>query len=195
MYNEADPETPQWEAFLETWYDVIGNIAVTATELISHISDSAELRACLPDAIADTEARNYSVRLGQRLSKRNGVRYPNGFALAKAGEKKRAVTWQAVRFKNTTSPQFSLKGEVGEVDITPAHGKIENNNKYIYKDRPQQTSPNLTLATKMGEVALEKPPHYPIHPCNNCSYGDYRLTDRNEWLCSRCHPKPGGGTG
>ncbi|MBA7694318.1 hypothetical protein ES703_102925 [subsurface metagenome] len=100
---------------------------MTAAELISRISDSAELRASLPDAIADTEARNYSVRLGQRLSKRNGVRYPNGFALAKAGKKKRAVTWQVVRFENTTSTQFSLKGEVGEVATTPAHGKIKNN--------------------------------------------------------------------
>ena len=30
---------------------------------------------------------------------------------------------------------------------------------------------------------------HPITPCH-CGCGDYWLTDWNEWLCSRCHPKP-----
>lgn len=35
-------------------------------------------------------------------------------------------------------------------------------------------------------------PDYPTHPCLVCGCGDYWLTDWNKWLCSRCHPKPGG---
>jgi hypothetical protein len=38
-------------------------------------------------------------------------------------------------------------------------------------------------------------PDYPTHPCHNCGNGDYWLTDWNQWLCSRCHPKPEEGNG
>jgi len=150
MYNEADTETPQWAGFLEVWHDVLGDNLVTAAELITRIEYDTELRAALPDTIADTEARNYSVRLGQRLAKRKGVRYPNGVMLVKVGEKKRAVTWRVVRFENQTSPQFSYKSEVGEVDTTPARERKINNE---YRDGGELTSPNLTPATKKGEVA------------------------------------------
>lgn len=37
-------------------------------------------------------------------------------------------------------------------------------------------------------------PEYPTAPCQ-CGCGDYWLTDWNEWLCSRCHPKPEGSNG
>jgi putative DNA primase/helicase len=33
---------------------------------------------------------------------------------------------------------------------------------------------------------------YPTQPCYICGCIDYWLTDWNQWLCSRCHPKPGG---
>lgn len=36
-------------------------------------------------------------------------------------------------------------------------------------------------------------PDYPTYPCHNCGCGDYWLTDWNQWLCSRCHPKHRGG--
>jgi putative DNA primase/helicase len=35
-------------------------------------------------------------------------------------------------------------------------------------------------------------PEYPTQPCYTCGCIDYWLTDWNQWLCSRCHPKPGG---
>ncbi len=198
MYNETDTETPQWQGFLETWHDILGDKAVTSAELVSHINENAELRSALPDTIADIEAHNNSVRLGQSLAKRSAVRYPNGFVLIKAGEKKRAVTWQVVRFENETSPKISFKGEVGEVHTTPAReNKLDNNS---YKEGVAITSPNLTLASKMGEVVNNNTPDYPTHPCFNCRCGDYWLREagqwgKAEWLCSRCHPKPGGGNG
>ena len=33
---------------------------------------------------------------------------------------------------------------------------------------------------------------YPTQPCYTCGCTDYWLTDWNQWLCSRCHPKPEG---
>lgn len=35
-------------------------------------------------------------------------------------------------------------------------------------------------------------PEFPTQPCYTCGCTDYWLTDRNQWLCSRCHPKPDG---
>jgi len=208
MYDETDVETPQWQAFLEAWHETIGDKPVTAAELVGHLNDSAELRAALPDGMADTESKTYSVRLGQRLAKKNGVCYPNGFVLVKAGEKKRAVMWKVVRFQKETSPNFSFKGEVGEVIHTPARTRENSVDTNLDKNRleVETTSPNLTLASEMGEVAGsawyadEHIPEYPTHPCHVCGCGDYWLRETSrwgkaEWLCSWCHPRPGGSGG
>ncbi|MFC1929718.1 hypothetical protein ACFLW6_02470 [Chloroflexota bacterium] len=159
MYDETDIETPQWQAFLEALHEIIGDKPVTAAELISYLNSNTELRASLPDSIADTEGKTYSVRLGQKLGKKNGVRYPNGFVLVKAGEKKRAVTWKVARFQNETSPNFSFKGEVGEVIYTPAYTREEtpkDNKRNINIEEVATTSPNLTLASEKGEVAPDE---------------------------------------
>jgi hypothetical protein len=192
MYNETDTETPQWQCFLEAWHETIGGKAITAAELASKLSDHQEIHATLPDAISDTDSRNYSVRLGQKLSRKNGVRYPNGLVLIKAGERRRAVTWRVVRFENETAPQFSFKGEVGEVQTTPA--RIENREEIVknpYEVGADTTSPNLTSGSEKGEVCQDEVPDYPNQVCASCGCGDYRLTDSNQWVCSQCHPISG----
>jgi hypothetical protein len=153
LYEEMDTETPQWATFLEAWQESFGDKAITAKEMANYISENKDLRTVLPDAIDDPEARNYSVKLGQRLARRNGVRYPNGLSLVKAGEKKHAVTWKVVRFENETSPGFSLKGEVGEVISTSARIERHEDKNNTYISKCCTTSPNLTSASKMGEVA------------------------------------------
>jgi hypothetical protein len=133
-----------------------------------------------------------SVRLGQKLSRKNGVRYPNGLVLIKAGERRRAVTWRVVRFENETAPQFSFKGEVGEVQTTPA--RIENREEIVknpYEVGADTTSPNLTSGSEKGEVCQDEVPDYPNQVCASCGCGDYRLTDSNQWVCSQCHPISG----
>jgi hypothetical protein len=63
--------------------------------------------------------------------------------------------WKVVRFQNETSPNFSFKGEVGEVHNTPAYTRVdtlENDNRDINRVEVETTSPNLTLASKKGEV-------------------------------------------
>jgi hypothetical protein len=52
----------------EAWHETVGDRPVTAAELVAHLNDSAELRAALPDSLADVESKSYSVRLGQRLA-------------------------------------------------------------------------------------------------------------------------------
>jgi len=164
MYDQTDTETPQWEAFLETWYEALGSKAITAAELEGLLKENAELRSVLPDAIADTEAKNYSVRLGQKLAKRNGVRYPNGFTLAKAGEKKRAVTWQVMRFENETSPGLNFKGEVGEVTTTSSPYEYSKKERCMctYEKEANTISLNLTTGIKLGEVARKTLPDQSI---------------------------------
>ena len=199
MYNEADTETPRWEGFFETWHDVLGDKSLTAAELVGRIKDNVELHNALPDDIADTDAKNYSVRLGQKLAKRNSVRYQNGLALVKSGEKKRAVTWRVVKFAAETSPKISFRGEVGEVCNTSARSQNEGDKGNHNREEGHVTSPNLTLDSKTGEVATKlKCPdedilEYPTHPCYTCGCTEYWLTSWNEWLCSRCHPRPARG--
>lgn len=128
MYNETDTETPQWEGFLETWREVIGDKALTAAELISHLNDNAELRAALPDTIADTQVRNYTRKLGNALSKRNCVHFPNGLMISKGALKHHAVTWGVIDTnKGANSPQFSFGGELstGQLPDCPACGRNE----------------------------------------------------------------------
>ena len=199
MYDETDTETPQWEAFLEAWHETVGDKPATAGELISYLNASAELRAALPDSIADTESKTYSVRLGQKLGKKNGVRYPSGSVLIKAGEKKRAVMWKVVRIQNETSPDFSFTGEVGEVQNTPARTRVEKMENPENRNRigVETTSPNLTLRTKKGEVAPDNLPDYPMSPCPCCGGADFWLREasqwgKSDWLCARCHPRPEG---
>ena len=129
---------------------------MTAAELVSHMNDNAELRASLPDSIADNGSKTYSVRLGQRLGKKNGVRYPNGCVLVKAGEKKRAVMWKVARFQNETSPNFSFKGEVQNTPAYTHEEILKDNNRNINKEGVATTSPNLTLASRKGEVGPDE---------------------------------------
>lgn len=164
MYNEADIETPQWEAFLEAWHDTLGDKAITAAELISYINDNAELRATLPDTIADTEVRNYIRRLGNALAKKKGVRYANGFSVIKPGEYKHAATWLVVSPRvslkdETHQAKLALGGESGESGLTPAHARKTNDdsNRNPYKDGPKQDSPDSPIASKTGESGPENP--------------------------------------
>jgi len=195
MYNETDTETPQWEAFLEVWHDVLGDKAVTAAELISYLNSDSELRGALPDAIADTESRNYVRRLGNALAKKKGVRFPNGLSIAKAGEYNRAAKWQVMSPQKADSYQSEFNYESYESATTPTSCKKGIDDKNIYKDGSPQDSEDSYSTEKKYESEPDDMPDYPTHPCTVCGCDDYWLTDRNTWLCSRCHPRPAGGNG
>jgi hypothetical protein len=207
MYSQSDAETTQWEAFLATWFDIIGEKPVTVVDLISHINENPDFRATLPDVIGNPEVKNYSVKLGQNLGKRNGVRYPNGFLLEKFGKSHQAVTWKVGRFDTPTSPHFSYEGEVGEVQNTLAYKKKGNNSKKeyrnVYRNGVTPTSPTSPLDTKEGRLApdntseaaptdlWEGMPDYPTKPCHTCGGSEFWPDFKGKrFVCARCHPRP-----
>jgi len=189
MYNETDTETPQWEGFFETWREVLDDRTVTAAELISHLNDNAELRAALPDTIADIQVRNYTRKLGNALSKRNCVHYPNGLMISKGVVKHHAVTWGVKdTSKSPNSPQFSFGGELGESVNTLAHGKkqsITNNNEY--KGGVDTNSLNSPLNTGKGELLPGELPD-----CPACGRNEWTYSPDGELICP-CGNKIKGG--
>lgn len=213
LYDQVDRESPQWAAFLETWHDILGEDAYTAAQLIGCINDNTDLQGALPDALAyimekrgHGEVKNYGVRLGQRLANYLGRRYGNNYMLTKNGTLKRAVCWQVVRCSAaTTSPNFSLQSEVGEVRPTLREGF--NNNNIIdntYRSRGPQTSLSSPLATKSGEVKAEiSPGPEDIGAlvddadlkfiCGGCKGTRYWFRKGSTVkVCAVCHPPQGG---
>jgi hypothetical protein len=196
MYDETDNETPQWEGFLETWQNLIGEQPITAAELISQLKENDELRAALPDTIGDTEVRNYSRKLGNSLAKRNGVRFPSGLMISKGSVKHHAITWQVgsyrVRYEDVTpQAKLALGGELGESENTPAHVREE----ISYIKGVEINSPDSPLASNGQNLTPPDNdlPEYPTKPYYICGGKDYWLREATAggpamWLCSRCHP-------
>ena len=203
LYDEADRDTPQWEGFLEAWHDVLGEKGYTSAELIEHMNDNETLRGALPDVLGylmerkPGEVKNYGVRLGQKLAVYNGRRYPNDLVLQKSGTKKRAVCWMVVRLPpGSTSPNFVLESEVGEVRATLTCGR-ENN---AYRGGGAETSLSSPSATKKGEVVgedsggisdLAKDADFQFM-CENCKGKRYWLRGGTTKLCAICRPPADG---
>ena len=67
-------------------------------------------------------------------------------------------------------------------------------------DKQEKQVNEKILDTNQGEASPPPGsdiPDYPIAPCHNCGCIHYWLREASvwgkvEWLCSRCHPKPGG---
>ncbi len=65
-------------------------------------------------------------------------------------------------------------------------------------DKQEKQVNEKALDTNLSETSPtphDDIPDYPTAPCHNCGSGDYWLREswgRAEWLCSQCHPKPGG---
>jgi len=97
MYGELDTETPQWDSFLSVWHKKIGNKPVTVSELLSHIKSDTELRGALPDYLADINAENYTLKLGNALAKHKDNRYANGLMLTNGPKvKHKSLTWVVI---------------------------------------------------------------------------------------------------
>jgi hypothetical protein len=184
MYNETDTETPAWEGFLETWHEILKDKAFTASELISQLNDNAELRAALPDVIADIQAKNYIRRLGNTLAKKKGVRFPNGYSVVKAGEYRRAATWKVVSPEKPDSHQFSFKCESGESTFIRQRvsvGENENNSNNIYKNGAEQDSQDSHLASKSCESCPGELPD-----CPACGLCYWRYSPDGKYLICSC---------
>ena len=79
LYDLADEETPQWETFLQTWYEHYGSDPMSTNQLIGQVNlDSSVLRTVLPDTLADaleSKKGSFSIKLGKSLGKHVDVRY------------------------------------------------------------------------------------------------------------------------
>lgn len=106
MYEQADADTPQWEAFIDRWGSIWPSHPVTVADVQAHItietnstnieySGSGRLVDLLPDSLADAWAgkKNFSRVLGKALARMNGRSFLNGYSLNKGKTSHNAVTW------------------------------------------------------------------------------------------------------
>jgi len=99
MYSQSDVETTQWENFLAAWEELLGGDMVTVAEVIKTINEYEDFAGALPDAI-DRDPKKINRSLAHALSKRAGMRYPNGLMVIKSDKVvHHAVTWQVLNFR------------------------------------------------------------------------------------------------
>jgi putative DNA primase/helicase len=87
--------------------------------------------------------------------------------------------WRGIAFSDSEGQQ----GQMGQENIENPYTKENQEN---FSENPVPTRPDVPLQDK---------PEYPTHPCSTCGCIDYWLTEWNDWLCARCHPKPPGSDG
>ena len=130
---------------------------------------------CQDNSVEPVSQRTFKVRLiekGITESKSGSIRYWKGITLK-----------SPVPNGTENVPDSHTNGTTG----------TEKSGKSLYKEKQKEFTENSAQNVPVSQN--ENVPAYPIHPCHNCGCGDYWLTDWNEWLCSCCHPKPGGVTG
>ncbi|MCX6691014.1 MAG: hypothetical protein NTW33_02905 [Methanoregula sp.] len=127
MYQMADADSPQWEAFFARWYEIWAEQGITVAEITKtlRLSDDStqktlvdgSLLDLLPDALSDswTGKKNFSRALGRALSKMNGRVFVNNLQLQKGEISHNAVTWRIKKVESkkpdeTTKPGTSKPG-------------------------------------------------------------------------------------
>ena len=86
--------------------------------------------------------------------------------------------WRGIRLKTNE--------EVDKMDKTPPTSLKTPTQKGLQEEFAE-SSPNLS---NLSKKPLEDIPEYPTNPCSVCGSGDYWLSSKNKWLCSKCHPEP-----
>ncbi len=101
----------------------------------------------------------------------------------------RVQSWRGIKVVNPVNP-------VNPLGVT-LRGACEEELNAVSKDGKvnKRKTKEVDQSDKVDRKSSDIIPDYPTRPCHNCGCGDYWLTDWNEWLCSRCHPKPEGGNG
>lgn len=93
MYEQADDDTPQWELFLDAWRGKWQGEYITAQQLAKALEGDETLRQALPTDLADYTDKGFTRRLGHALTRRKGMRFPNGLCLKRGKAEQRANTW------------------------------------------------------------------------------------------------------
>jgi len=102
VYSSSDTEATQWEDFLEEWRQVFGVEAVRGRTLIEKLNENTEFVATLPDLLAENFDEKGAVnRLGKALSRRESMRFANGFMVVRGSRiEHHAVTWKVINYRD-----------------------------------------------------------------------------------------------
>ena len=98
FHSEADLEGPEWEGFLSTWFEVVGQVSKTCQEIAAILRDNSDFAATLPgnlgDILKNTE-KSFERTLGRVLAGKEKRPYgENNLALQRVGSHNRAVLWK-----------------------------------------------------------------------------------------------------
>jgi hypothetical protein len=121
FYDETNEDEAAWMAFLEAWKEVFDDLPITVSELADRVSETDDerktfpeksriLRESLPPFLAEAMGRSegsFKRLLGNALSKRAKMRFPNGLYVEKyRGDSHRKVAkWQICGVLANSSPQ------------------------------------------------------------------------------------------
>lgn len=149
MYEEADDEEPAWTMFLTSWFDQIGEQAVTVSEVAERLRTNFDFRGTLPDELAEGFVTSTFGRLlGTALRKRQGRRYgPQALHVEKSGvdSHSKVAKWRVLR---------GQRGEAGS-PTTFVKGKQGWKTPKTYKEGCQPSPPNPALpAASRAEPAI-----------------------------------------
>jgi hypothetical protein len=101
MYEQADQDTPQWMAFLESWNERFGEHPMKVSGVVKEATDIQEFADVVPESIGNVEGRGFGTKLGRALAKRKEVRYPNGLRITEGPRMARAATWVVSKGEGT----------------------------------------------------------------------------------------------
>jgi hypothetical protein len=103
FHGEVDLETPEWEAFLSIWGEVIGDSPTTCQKVEVIIRGNSDFAATLPGELGDVlkdPKKSFAKTLGKALAKKEKRPYgEKNLALQKAGTEKHAILWKVAPLK------------------------------------------------------------------------------------------------
>jgi hypothetical protein len=105
MYKLSDTEGPQWDRFVETWYEHFKEKSVTTREVLAAVHLYAHLQEGLPDQFIDVVEKpgTFTRMLGTALAKRKDRRYLSGFKIVQDGEIRRALKWKVMKVEQQST--------------------------------------------------------------------------------------------
>jgi hypothetical protein len=163
LYNEADEENGQWEAFLTVWYKTFGSDWKTVKQLSDEIikdADSAEdaadsdLALALPDPLQldlKEKPNSFSIRLGKALEKRIETCYgDSNFRIERDKDSHtKGKKWRVVGdIADSADSHSSSTRKKGNVNKETDERKREENSKdreRNYPHYPQEQKQDVSL--------------------------------------------------
>lgn len=95
------------------------------------------------------------------------------------------ATWLGIRFL-TDEERVNQDSQVN--DFSKSFLREASTGKTLHKIVNVVNPSNPTSLDNPADDNL--PPGYPTEYCHACGGGDFWLTDANQWMCSKCHPRP-----